>query len=455
MPGALPANSGYTYAVELSVDEAQAAGATQVSFDHPLYNYVTSFLNFPVGMAVPAGYYDRTQARWVASNNGVVIKILGQTGGLADVDANGDGSPDTPAQLAALGFTDAERQQLATLYTAGQTLWRVPVTHFTPWDYNWPYSPPPGATPPNQGSPDNPQGCGCSDCEGNGNVTRIERNAAGTPTAIVAPFGQRTALAVDGNGNLSGITNPAGGVVQAGYAAGGLLNSFTDLLGKVSTMTYDTEGRLTMDSNTAGGSTTLVRTEAGGTQTVTVTTAEGRTTMYAVTSLGAGGYRQVVTGPDGLQTVQQVNPDGTTTVTTPDGTVTTTTLGPDPRFGMLSPLTASYTVQTPGGLTYGSSEARTATLSNPDDLLSATLLVDTTTINGQASTDTYDAAAHTITSQTAEGRTTVTTLDNLGHIVQEAVPGVDPVNDAYDGRGLLTQVTQGRLSQNSPFGGFG
>ena len=42
-----------------------------------------------------------------------------------------------------------------------------------------------------------------------GNVTTVERDALGQPTAIVAPFGQRTALTLDGNGYLASITNPA------------------------------------------------------------------------------------------------------------------------------------------------------------------------------------------------------------------------------------------------------
>src|SRR5207248_588694 len=62
MPAPLPANSGYTYAVELSADEAQAAGATEVRFGQPLPLYVEHVLRFPVGASVPAGYYDRAKA---------------------------------------------------------------------------------------------------------------------------------------------------------------------------------------------------------------------------------------------------------------------------------------------------------------------------------------------------------------------------------------------------------
>jgi CARDB protein len=143
MPGDLPPTSGYTYAAELSVDEALAAHATDVRFSTPVAVYVENFPGFPVGGAVPAGYYDRERAAWVASRNGRVIKIVGESGGLADVDTDGDGAADDD------GIDDAERGRLAGLYDAGQELWRVEVSHFTPWDYNWPYGPPADAIRPN------------------------------------------------------------------------------------------------------------------------------------------------------------------------------------------------------------------------------------------------------------------------------------------------------------------
>jgi RHS repeat-associated protein len=163
MPAELPPTSGYTYAVELSADQAVSAGATEVHFSQPLYYYVENFIGFPVGGAVPTGYYDRQKGQWIASDNGRVIKIVGLSGDLADLDTNGDGVADGAAALMALGVTDAERRQLASLYTTGQTIWRVPITHFSPWDHNWPYGPPADAETPNQfppppPPPDNPCG---------------------------------------------------------------------------------------------------------------------------------------------------------------------------------------------------------------------------------------------------------------------------------------------------------
>src|SRR5690349_6895658 len=143
MPGSLPASSGYTYAAEFSVDAALAAGATQVNFDKPLINYTENFIGAPVGSAVPTGYYDRTDGSWKGGNDGRVIKVLSEAGGIAALDTDGNGQADT-----GLGITDDERRQIASLYEPGEELWRVLITHFTPWDHNWPYGPPPGARPP-------------------------------------------------------------------------------------------------------------------------------------------------------------------------------------------------------------------------------------------------------------------------------------------------------------------
>jgi RHS repeat-associated protein len=153
MPAELPPSSGYTYAVELSVDQALQAGALSVEFNKPVWLYVDNFLNFPVGSPVPAGWYDRAKAAWIPSDNGKVLKLLSVTNGLADLDVAGNGNAADAAGYQALGITEAERAQIANRFTPGQSFWRVGITHFTPWDCNWPYGPPPDADPPNQPPP--------------------------------------------------------------------------------------------------------------------------------------------------------------------------------------------------------------------------------------------------------------------------------------------------------------
>ena len=80
MPGSLPANSGYTYAAEFSVDEALKAGATQVNFDKPLINYTENFIGAPVGSAGPDRLLrPRDAPSGRRPKNGRVIKVLSET----------------------------------------------------------------------------------------------------------------------------------------------------------------------------------------------------------------------------------------------------------------------------------------------------------------------------------------------------------------------------------------
>ncbi|MBL8247056.1 MAG: hypothetical protein JNK95_01665, partial [Candidatus Competibacter sp.] len=97
--------------------------------------------------------------------------------------------------------------------------------------------------------------------DGDGNILRIERDPSGHPTALVAPFGQRTLLSVDDNGYLARVANPAGEAYAMAYTPDGLLTAFTDPKGQAAHFTYNALGRLQRDANAAGGSQTLSRTE--------------------------------------------------------------------------------------------------------------------------------------------------------------------------------------------------
>ncbi|HRI68462.1 MAG TPA: RHS repeat-associated core domain-containing protein [Polyangium sp.] len=177
MPAALPASSGYTYAVELSVDEAVAAGAKGVHFSKPIITYVDNFLEFTTGTNVPVGYYDREKAQWIPSDDGRVIEVLSITNGMVALDIDGSGNPAEATKLAALGISDEERVELAKLYGPGAKLWRVTVTHFTPWDCNWPYTPPDDAEPPPD-QDDDDQDEDDPDCQG-GSIIECQNGVLG------------------------------------------------------------------------------------------------------------------------------------------------------------------------------------------------------------------------------------------------------------------------------------
>lgn len=183
MPAELPSTSGYTYAVELSLDEAINADATRVEFTQPIVSYVDNFLDFPVGDPVPAGYYDRKKAAWVPASNGRVIEILSIQNGLAEVDLSGDGVAATQTELDAFGFSSAELESLGAKYVAGDSLWRVQVSHFTPWDYNWPYGPPDDATEPE--IPEDKEDEEDEPCEKSGSIVECENRVLGETIPLV------------------------------------------------------------------------------------------------------------------------------------------------------------------------------------------------------------------------------------------------------------------------------
>lgn len=161
MPAILPPTSAYTYCAEFSVD-----GAQRVRFEKPIITWVDNFLGFDVGEIVPVGYYDRDKGVWVPSDNGVVVKLLDtDSDGVVDaLDANGNNQPN---DLNSNGSFNDEVKGLddSAKYPPDSTFWRVAVTHFTPWDHNWPYGPPADAIPPNpEGPPKVDQKC-VEDCQ--------------------------------------------------------------------------------------------------------------------------------------------------------------------------------------------------------------------------------------------------------------------------------------------------
>lgn len=183
MPAPLPPSSGYTYAVELSADEAIAAGATRIDFDRPIPVYVDNFLGFPVGETVPVGWYDFDKSAWVASENGKVISVLAINDGLADLDVDGSGQPASQTVLDSLGISSEELEQIAQTFSVGSSLWRVQVEHLTPWDCNWPYGPPEDAIEPKE-DPEEEEDEECPG-EASGCVIEIENQVLGEDFTIV------------------------------------------------------------------------------------------------------------------------------------------------------------------------------------------------------------------------------------------------------------------------------
>jgi RHS repeat-associated protein len=279
--------------------------------------------------------------------------------------------------------------------------------------------------------------------DGSGNVTTIQHDANGNPTAIISPFGQKTALAVDSNGYLSTITDPAGDAYQVSYGSGGLMASMTTPNNNGYSFTYDGFGRLTQDSDPAGGSKSLVRTDDPTGYSVAVTTGLGRTTNYQLHQLPIGTIDHVVISPDGTKTETVSRTDGSEVSTYPDGTTSNLVQGPDPRFGMLAPLAVSTSATTPGGLSLKTAMSRTVSLSVANNPLSLTVQTDTLSINGQKWVKKFVASTRTITSASPAGRQWTSTIDSLGRVVSKQIAGLAPSGFTYDTNGRLSTVTAG------------
>ena len=212
---------------------------------------------------------------------------------------------------------------------------------------------------------------------------------------------ERTNLTVDANGYINGITNPANNHVGFAYTAGGLMTSLTDPRNFIHKFQYDPLGRLVRDEDPAGGFTTLARVEdktpveGKDGYTVTLSTALGRTTTYRVEHFSNDAIRRVNTYPDGLQDESVNNPDGTEFSHSPDGTTQHITLGPDPRWGMLAPVSTQATLTTPSGLQVKKVDTRAAKLTQKGNVFSLASLTETAAINGQPYESTYTAATRT------------------------------------------------------------
>ena len=283
--------------------------------------------------------------------------------------------------------------------------------------------------------------------DGYGNVTRIERNASGNATAIVAFGGQRTALSIDANGFLTSITDPVGSTTQFSYVGNGLLASLSDPKGNIHSFDYDEMGYLIKDQDPAGGYKLLSRTETTDGFTVQVSSAMNYVNTYSVEKLTSGEIQMVNTSPSGGQTITIKSGNDTSTSMLPNGTVTSLVRGSDPRLGMMSPIIAGLTITVPSGLQLSLTETRTATLSDPKNVLSLTASTDTYSLNGKAYSSAYDASSKTVTNSTPMGRKRFATLDVKGKIVSRQTLGLLTVSYEYDSKGRLSTITQGTGTQ--------
>ena len=292
------------------------------------------------------------------------------------------------------------------------------------------------------------------------NVTTIQRDGQGNPYGIVGPYGQTTNLGLDSNGFLHTVTNPNSEMLQLLYKpvvsgdphTGGLLSQYIDARGGSASYQYDNDGFLTQNTEPDGSYHTYTRSPLPGSGalptsvpgSVTRTSALGRTEVFQLTASATGDTQTVsVRGADGLSTTQTRSADHTGSVSTPDGMVVTTQETADPRFGIQAGYTSSTVTKTPSALTRTETHSRSAALSNPQDPLSLTSLIESVTVNGNTSSSSYNASTRRMTMTSPAGRVTTMDYDALGHVVAISPPGVQSMQLHYDAHGRNDTITQG------------
>jgi RHS repeat-associated protein len=280
-----------------------------------------------------------------------------------------------------------------------------------------------------------------------GNVTQIQRNGAGQPTAIIGPYGQTTTLGLDANGFLNKVSNPANETTSMNSTSGGLLSSITGPLGDTYRVSYDSLGRVTQVSDPLGG---------GWTDTVTNLTFLG--TGYAgvdvdcTNSVGDTLYRQLILLPNGNTTATYYSGSNTTGQSILElngnewdnffnGSTFYVGVGADPRFGSQVIVPTLVISQLPSNIVNTVSIQRSAGLAINGDPLSVTGLTNVTTVNGNSYTSIYTASNLTTVTTSPAGRSSQTVLDSLGRLRLHQDPGAPAVGLAYDGQGRMISST--------------
>lgn len=276
-------------------------------------------------------------------------------------------------------------------------------------------------------------------------TTSIERKADGTPTAIVAPTGERTTLSLDADGNLATVQRPGLAATQLEYKTGGLLSKETDAAGGTHKFEYDSNGFISADTDPDGVKTTVSSSQGLSDREVTLTSPLGHKTAFLNGGDAANGWTRTVTSPSGSQTQTNIAPDGTITATLDDGRTSTVTQAPDPRFGSLASFPGDIAIKEPSGLTFHVTRSRETSLTDSKDPFSVDAFEDRFRLGSQTlARRAYAGATRTLTVTDEAGKKAVETFDVKGHVTSLQEDAAEATRTAtVDGRGRIERIDEG------------
>ncbi|GIX21481.1 MAG: hypothetical protein KatS3mg121_0264 [Gammaproteobacteria bacterium] len=226
------------------------------------------------------------------------------------------------------------------------------------------------------------------------------------------------------------------------YTEGGLMTEFRDRRGLVNRFEYDEHGRLTRDID-AGGGWRIERSELTRGYRTTMTTGEGRTLNFTVEPQVNGDRVYRKTTPDGAVREERWTAAGERLINEADGTLVSRRMGPDPRFGLQSPVPVETEIVTPGGLRYMAKGERKLGPIDPFGAGQSRPIRETIEINGRARHTDYDPATRTYTRTSAAGRVTREVINDRHRSVRVQIEGLAAVDFGYDDRGRMIEARQG------------
>jgi RHS repeat-associated protein len=269
----------------------------------------------------------------------------------------------------------------------------------------------------------------------NGLTTKFERDKQDNLRDIVAPFNQKTSVELDDNGVVRKVTDDLGRETAFEFD-GELLKKTTDPNQGEHSFGFDDLGRLSTVTDPTGYTETLTPGVTASGTTVSVSTSLGRTTGYFLNAAPGNVQEREVHYPDG--TIDTFN-DAFFKLTSDqsDGSSLTTKLDPDNQFGAQALFPGEVTLTLPSGKTLTATGRRDKQLSGGDDN-TVEQWTEHFEINGKAYESTYLAQDRTIVETTPEGRSSTTTLDELGRPTDIAKTGLAAIHLDYDDAGRVT-----------------
>lgn len=272
-----------------------------------------------------------------------------------------------------------------------------------------------------------------------GNITSIQRDASGTPLAIISPDGITTTLTIDGNNHLTRITYPDGNFYGFEYTPEGLMTAKIELEGNRFEHVFDSTGKLTDAIDQEGGHWQYSRSgNPNGDILTQVLSGEGNLTSYLDHTDSTAAYTSRITDPSGAETVYIRSGDKlTATKSLPCGMNLTFKYDVDSQYKY--EFVKEMREKTTSNLEKVTLMEKTYQDTNADQI--PDLITEKITLNGKLTSLATNTLQSRKTLTSPLGRT-ITTLYNPNNLLTTklSVPGLYDTNYGYDTRGRLTSI---------------